>query len=226
MSLGASRARLVEIRRDLASARRGREVLERKRELLLREVRRRDEVRAESRRSAARALEEARRPLAAARVALGADGLEAAALAYPHEAAVERRRGAILGVEVPLLSAKVPAFRVRYGAAATASALDRAGEAWARTVPVLVQLAADELAHRALKEGLAKCVRRLSALEKSIIPALERELREVGAALEEEDRDETVRRKRWLALRALHRRDEPEGRPSGSRAPPLADRPD
>jgi vacuolar-type H+-ATPase subunit D/Vma8 len=45
----------------------------------------------------------------------------------------------------------------------------------------------------------------LKALERVVIPRLEREVREVAAALEEEERAESVRRKRWLAARIAAR---------------------
>jgi vacuolar-type H+-ATPase subunit D/Vma8 len=45
----------------------------------------------------------------------------------------------------------------------------------------------------------------LKALERVVISRLEREVREVAAALEEEERDESVRRKRWLAARLAAR---------------------
>jgi vacuolar-type H+-ATPase subunit D/Vma8 len=59
---------------------------------------------------------------------------------------------------------------------------------------------------RNLQAGLLKTVRRLKALERVVIPRLEREVREVAAALEEEERDESVRRKAWLATTRAERR--------------------
>jgi vacuolar-type H+-ATPase subunit D/Vma8 len=58
---------------------------------------------------------------------------------------------------------------------------------------------------RNLQAGLLKTVRRLKSLERMVIPRLEREVREVAATLEEEERDESVRRKRWLAARLAAR---------------------
>jgi vacuolar-type H+-ATPase subunit D/Vma8 len=46
----------------------------------------------------------------------------------------------------------------------------------------------------------------LKALERVVISRLEREVREVAAALEEEERDESVRRKAWLATTRAERR--------------------
>jgi vacuolar-type H+-ATPase subunit D/Vma8 len=62
-------------------------------------------------------------------------------------------------------------------------------------VPVLVELAEHAEAVRNLRIGLAKTVRRLKALEQVVIPRLERDARELAAALEEEERDESLRRR-------------------------------
>ena len=53
-----------------------------------------------------------------------------------------------------------------------------------------------DLAVRNLQRGFAKTVRRLNALEKVVLPRLDDEITAVTTALEEEDRDEALRRKR------------------------------
>ena len=93
-----------------------------------------------------------------------------------------------------------------YGAGATSAGLDAAGAAFSALLPTLVRLAEEEEAVRNLQAGLLKTVRRLKALERVVIPRLEREVREVAAALEEEERDESVRRKAWLATTRAERR--------------------
>jgi vacuolar-type H+-ATPase subunit D/Vma8 len=100
---------------------------------------------------------------------------------------------------LPTLHARFAPFRPRYGPGGTAESLDQAGKAFAEALPVLVRLAKEELAVRNLQHGFAQTVRRLNAIEKVVLPRLDHEIREVGSALEEEERDEALRRKRWLA---------------------------
>jgi V/A-type H+-transporting ATPase subunit D len=69
-------------------------------------------------------------------------------------------------------------------------------------LPLLVALAEEDEAVRNLKAGLTKTVRRLKALENVVMPELEREVREVAAAIAEEERDEAFRRDRLLARRS------------------------
>lgn len=198
MSGAAVRSRQVELRRTLEAARHGREVLEQKRELLLRELRARRRVAAEARVRTRALLEAAHRPLTAARIEIGTMGVEAAVLAQPETASVEWRRGTLMGVTLPKLSMRPNPFVPQYGPMGTCAQLDVAGRAFAAVLPELVKLAEEELAVRALRRGLSQTTRRLSALEQVVIPELERDLREVSAALEEEERDEFLRRKRWV----------------------------
>jgi vacuolar-type H+-ATPase subunit D/Vma8 len=102
-------------------------------------------------------------------------------------------------VPLPRLQLKAAEFVPQYGFGGTAASVDAAGARLSALLPALVGLAEQEEAVRNLQAGLIKTVRRLKALEQVVIPRLEREVREVAAALEEEERDESVRRKNWLA---------------------------
>jgi V/A-type H+-transporting ATPase subunit D len=198
---GASRSRLLELRRELEAAMRGREVLERKRELYLQELRRRTEYLVEERRRVSPALQAARSALDAARVELGRGTMDAAVLAQPEGASVELEVGSVLGTRVPRLVAARSTFRPAYGPLGTAASLDAAGAAFAALLPQLARLAELEATAVALRRGLHKTARRLIALERVIIPSHQAELRAVLSSLEEEERDETVRRRTWLAAR-------------------------
>jgi V/A-type H+-transporting ATPase subunit D len=184
------------VRALLEGARRGHEVLERKRELLLGELRRRAAARAQARAELAERLGVARARLRAARIGLGGAAVDAAVLAQPATALVTWRPGALLGVPVPRVGLAAPAFAPAYGAAATSATLDEAGVAFAAALEPLARLAEHETAWHALRRGLSRCVRQLSALEKVVIPSLESELRFIATALEEEERDESLRRGR------------------------------
>lgn len=208
MSGAASRSRLLELRGELEAAKRGHEVLERKRELLLHELRARTAALAEERRRVLPALSAAREALAVARVELGSAVLDAAVLAQPENACVELRAGSILGTPVPRLVAARASFHPSYGPAGTSASLDAAGAAFVAVLAELVRLAELDAGAIALRRGLRKTARRLSALERVVIPGYEAEVREVQSGLEEEERDDAVRRRSWLAARrevARHR---------------------
>lgn len=202
MIRGANRSRLLELRADLAAAQSGREVLEQKRELLLAALRTAVERGRHARQAARAALMLARSRVAEARAAMGTVAVEAALLAQPETATVQRRAGSVVGVPVPSLALQAQPFRPRYGPLGASEALDLAGVAWQEALAALVRHAEAELQRRALRHGLARTARRLGALETIVLPRLRAELRETAAALDEEERDESLRRRRWLDARA------------------------
>lgn len=217
MSGPAVRSRLLTLQQERVAARLGRELLDGKREAILRELLRRTRRRDELRADITGALREAHRTLRAARVEVGAAQVDGAALAQPLNVSLDVRRGSLVGVPMARLHPRLAEFVPQYGFGGTAATLDAAGARFSALLPALVGLAEEEEAVRNLHDGLVKTVRRLKALEQVVIPRLEREVREVAAALEEEERDESVRRKNWLASGHDHAcRERSPGRGSGS----------
>lgn len=192
----AGRAGRLRLRRSLATALRGADLLERKLRLLL-----------DRERSERRAAEEAgrvwREQLAEADswlvrgVMLG--GERALAEAVPADrASIEVRWEALMGVRHP--AAMVWTGPVRTPAEATPSntALAHAETAYCAAV----RAAAEHAAHKAAAELLAaetsRTRQRVRALRRHWIPRLRRELAAVELALEEAEHEDAVRR-RWAA---------------------------
>jgi V/A-type H+-transporting ATPase subunit D len=196
MSGPAIRSRLTRLRQDGRAARLGRDLLDNKREAILRALLDRSRQHAERADRTDAALARARTALREACVDVGAEGVDAAGLAQPTAAAVEWLPGSVVGVPTPRLRAIVGPFAPSYGAAGTSARVDAAAALFTELVPVLVELAEHAEAVRNLGTGLAKTVRRLKALEQVVIPRLDRDARELAAALEEEERDESLRRRR------------------------------
>jgi V/A-type H+-transporting ATPase subunit D len=200
----ANRSRLHTLGLERQAARLGRDLLDNKREAILRAL-----VEHGRRRTAAKAVVEdvygrAREALRDARVELGGRTVNAAELAQPPQASVEWRSGSVVGVPTPKLAARVPPFVPRYGPAATSAGLDRAGTEYTALVAALVTFAGEDEAVRNLQLGLAKTIRRLKAIEEVVLPRLEREAREVAVALEEDERDDTVRSRRAVLRARAH----------------------
>jgi V/A-type H+-transporting ATPase subunit D len=199
MSTRAVRSRLLILQQDRRAAALGRELLDSKREAILREllqrVRRRNELRESIRRHAA----DARRVLREACVENGTARVDAAVLAQPVTASIAVRSTSLIGVQMPRLHPRISPFAPQYGIAATSARLDEAGRRYTALLAPMAALAEAEEAVRNLQTALRKAVRRLKAVERIVIPTLEREMREVTATLEEEERDESIRRKIWLA---------------------------
>jgi V/A-type H+/Na+-transporting ATPase subunit D len=192
----AIRSRLHTLAADLRAARLGRDLLDDKREAILRTLSDRSRQHA----AAATRVEElwasAQRALLDACLEMGSDAVDAAALAQPVHATISWRAGSVVGVATPRLQESIGAFAAYYGAATTTASLDRAGLEFTLLVQALVRLAEAEEAVRNLRAALQKTVRRLEALEQLVIPELDREGRAVASALEEEERDDSIRARR------------------------------
>lgn len=201
MSKPAVRSRLPELRRARDAAERGRDVLEQKLELLRREWARRRELRERASMVAESRLLEAVKAAREARIEVGRGAMTAAALAQPKAPEIEWSWTRITGVRVPALRASARPFRALYGTGGTAASLDTAAEAAGAALTALVALAAEDAAAKALRRATLKTLRRVNALDHAVLPQIRRDLREIAAALEEDERDESIRRNAWLAMR-------------------------
>lgn len=195
----ATRSRLFELRRDRGAAQRSAELLDRKREVLLREIARRERSRQSLRGVVAAAYAEAHRRLRIARVELGLHGVEAASLAQPVRDAIEHRETSVMGVRIPRLTTTVEPYRAFYGAAATAESLDECGSAFTELIPQVVALAQEEIAVARLSAAMRKTTKLLNALQKVVLPRIEREIRAIVDGIEEDERDDAVRRRVGMA---------------------------
>ncbi len=203
MSGRAIRSRIQELRQARDAAQRGRDVLEQKLELLRREWDRRRALREEAARLAEGKLRTAREALQKARIEVGRDAVDASALAQPPAPAIEWRWERLAGVRVPALSAPSRPFHACYGTGGSSGALDEAAAAFTEAFAALVALASQEAACSSLRRSTLRTLRRVNALDNAVLPQIRRELRDIAAALEEDEREESSRRKVWLQLRQV-----------------------
>lgn len=201
MITSTSRSRLYELRRDRVAAARSAELLERKREALLVETSRRTALRDALRDAVAAAHAQAARLLAIARVEIGSETIAAAGLAQPETHTIELREASVMGVHIPDIAVTTRPFRPVYGAAPTTRSLDDAARAFHELVPQLLRLAAAEHAVARLRLALRKTTKLVNALQKIVIPRVESEIRTTVDCIEEEERDEGVRRKVRVAAK-------------------------
>jgi V/A-type H+-transporting ATPase subunit D len=191
----ATRSRLFELRRDRTAAQRSAELLDRKREVLLREIARRERMRNELRNVVVVHYADAYQRLRVAQVELGGRGVEAAGLAQPARYAIESRETSVMGVRIPQLSATVQPYRAFYGAAATTESLDECGAAFTALLPHVVALAQEEIAVVRLSLAMKKTTKLLNALQKVVLPRIESDIRAIVDGIEEDERDEGIRRR-------------------------------
>jgi V/A-type H+-transporting ATPase subunit D len=206
----ATRWRLIELQRRRRAIRRGADLLDRKREGLLRALAERTRAAAGHRERFARALAGAYALLDRALIEIGEAAARAATLAPPRLPALTITSDAILGVRVPRLTARLPPPALHYGPGGTCAALDEAVRAFTALIPGLVRIAEEEAAERSLRRGLRRTTRTLNALRSVLLPVVEADIRAVASSLEEEEREEAIR---WRAGRPERR----DGRTTASR---------
>jgi V/A-type H+-transporting ATPase subunit D len=194
---GAVRWRLLELTRQIDGIRRGIDLLEQKREALLREIVQRGDLRLKERQRFDAAYARARQNLVRALVDVGGPSAAAAGLAQPANVALSYRQRSLMGVLLPRFASTFQPFRVHYGPAGTAATVDTAATSFAALLPLVIELAEEESAARNLRRALIKATRTVNALKTAVLPRLEEERRAITAALEEEERDEMIRRRAW-----------------------------
>jgi V/A-type H+-transporting ATPase subunit D len=220
----AIRWRLLELTRQIDGIRRGIDLLDQKREALLREIVQRGDARVQRRTRFRHDYLRAHESLADALLASGGPTAIAAGLAQPDAVAVTYLPRPFMGVLLPRFGPTFRAFGIHYGPAGTSSALDAAARAYAGLLPLVVELAEEESAARNLRRALLKASRTVNALKTVVLPRLEDEHRAIVGAIEEEERDETIRRRAWSRASSAHGQSAGDGRRHFASGPPFAGR--
>lgn len=202
-----TRSRLLDLRRRAAEARAGHAMLERKREVLLREVWGLLRELGHLERDVRRRFGLAYGALREARLAMGSEGLAWAALAPAARSAGSVEARSVMGVSLPLVHVELEPLPLPYSPFGTSVTMDRARQRWLEVGQVLGAWAeAYSSVWRASAE-LARTQRRVNALEKLLIPRYEATIRAIEDALEEQERETFLRGKR------VKERKEAEGGP-------------
>ena len=192
LSVAPTKSNLLGLRRQLAFAEEGYDLLDQKRQILILELM----SRLARARKAERDLEEAlRRAFAALREATldeGSAALERCALAVAvnHEASVSAQR--LMGLRLPRLKARIETPGARFGVGGTSANAEEAMRRFAEVLPILAELAELENAVLRLAAELRKTQRRCNALSKTLIPNYRQTIGYVAGSLEERERESLV----------------------------------
>jgi V/A-type H+-transporting ATPase subunit D len=197
MSLLAARAQL-----SLASL--GEELLEEKRDALLRELYREVRVVYAAQEELEAAASVARLALDEARVWLGPEPVAAAAAAAMGVIDVEVEAVTVMGVPMPAVAPRDLSRRVDdRGRAPEASgpALELVAQRFEDELTIAIRLATMEARVRRLAREIRRTNSRVNALRTRVIPGLEVETRSIRFALEQREREDRFRLKRVKAVR-------------------------
>jgi len=190
-----TRTNLIRLKKDLRFAREGYEILDRKREALTGELVRVAKEADAIQKEVWALLETAYNAMEKARLVMGSDHVEWAALAANKTVDVHLRLRGIMGVAIPQIEARGEPPKLLYSPGDTAAALDEASAAFREVLLRIPQLSMLTSAVWRLANELRKTQRRVNALQHIFIPQYESTVAFIISSLEEREREETFRLK-------------------------------
>ena len=197
ISVAPTRSNLIRLRKELRFAREGYEILDRKREALTGELVRVAKEADQVQKEVWALLETAYGSIGKARLVMGSDHVEWAALAVNKTVDVHLKLRGIMGVAIPSIEARGEPPKLLYSPGDTAAVLDEASAAFREVLLRVPQLAMLTATVWRLANELRKTQRRVNALQHIFIPGYEATVAFIISSLEEREREETFRLK-WL----------------------------
>ena len=212
-TVSATRSELLARRGQLDLARRGRDLLEDKRDELMKEFRKVADLVLSGEGALERAAAAARSALAIAEALDGPDVVRSAAAGGVVGIPLDARPVYIMGVRIADIEYRPVGRSVvdrGYSLGGTSARIDQAAAHFENELELALELAGRELRLRRLVDEIATTTRRVNALENIVIPQLESEAGAIQTILDERERQDRNRLKRAKAQRT--RRDERHGR--------------
>jgi V/A-type H+/Na+-transporting ATPase subunit D len=197
ISVAPTRTNLIRLKKELRFAREGYEILDRKREALTGELVRVAKEADQVQKEVWALLETAYAAIDKARLVMGSDHVEWAALAASKTVEVHVKLRGIMGVAIPAITATGEPPRLLYSPGDTAAVLDEASMAFRDVLLKISQLAMLTATVWRLANELRKTQRRVNALQHIFIPQYQDMIAFIVSSLEEREREETFRLK-WL----------------------------
>ncbi|MDY4182461.1 V-type ATP synthase subunit D [Pseudoflavonifractor sp. HCP28S3_F10] len=188
-----TKGNLMAARRSRALAATGYELMDRKRNILIREMMALMDTAKDVQAQIDAVFAEAYAALQTANLKLGICDQIAEAVDVDRTLEIQYR--SLMGVELPHIPDRSPPPRPEYGFASTSSALDDAYIKFHRVKELVRQLAEVETSIYRLAVSIRKTQKRANALQNIVIPNFDHTIRFITDALEEKEREEFVRLK-------------------------------
>jgi V/A-type H+-transporting ATPase subunit D len=196
-NISPTRINLIQTKKTLNLAESGREVLERKRDILLRELRRSVYDAQKTREALLDVLAQAYQSLKEANLAKGSEAIANMALTSSHQTEYSVDYKSIMGVIVPVIEFRAETDpKPDYGFANTSSELDSAFKQFYGVLQLLGDLAEAEGTTFQIANDVRRTQRRVNALNHVLIPRYRTTAKRIELVLEEKEREEFVRTKR------------------------------
>ncbi|BER92999.1 V-type ATP synthase subunit D [Atrimonas thermophila] len=202
-NVSPTRGNLIELQRSLELAREGHSLLDRKRNVLVREMMRYLDEAKTLQEEMDRVFQAAYLALQRANLDIGIERVEEIGFAVSEIQDLDVRLKSIMGVEIPEISwDRREESRPAYGVYRTSAALDKAYLAFRKVVFLIIRLAVVENAVYRLAVEIKKTQKRVNALENVVIPDHVEKIKLIRDILEEQDRED------FFKMKLLKRREE------------------
>ena len=192
LNIAPTKSSFLTLKRQLAFAEEGFDLLDQKRQILIYELMSRLGRARDAERRVAEALATAHAALRRAVLAMGADALDRAALAVAAEHPLEIEDQNIIGLRIPQVTAPESTDGARFGVGGPSVHADVAMKRFTEALTLLAELAGLENAVIRLARELRKTQRRCNALSKLFIPDYHETIDYITSSLEERERESFI----------------------------------
>jgi len=192
LNVAPTKSNLISLKRQLAVAEEGYDLLEQKRQILVSELMRRLARVRDDQSAAADVLRRAFDALNEAQLDTGSEALERASLGVTMEHEVELAGQHLMGIKIPRVMVRTEPVSVQFGVGGTSANADIAMRRFVEVLPLLAELAELENAVMRLALELRKTQRRCNALSKIFMPNYRETIGYITGALEERERESFV----------------------------------
>ncbi|WP_374197070.1 V-type ATP synthase subunit D [Acetivibrio sp. MSJd-27] len=194
-NVSATKANLMAIRRSLELAQTGYDLMDRKRNILIREMMGLIDTAKRLQNQIDITFRTAYESLKTANITMGLSNVAEIAQSIPEEDKIKIRFRSVMGVEVPVVKLREEHPTLPYELSTTNSALDAAYMNFMRVKNFTVTLAEVENSIYKLASAIKKTQKRANALENIIIPNYQNLSKQIVSVLEEKEREEFTRMK-------------------------------
>lgn len=190
-----TKGNLILAKNSLALASQGYELMDKKRNILLRELMGLIEQAKNIQSEIDSTYTAAYASLQKANIELGIHFVEEMAASVPLENSVRIKTRSIMGTEIPLVRHDSSPMKLSYTYLSTGESLDDARLQFEKVKNLTIQLSMVENSAYRLASSIRKTQKRANALKNITIPAYEQLVADISNALEEKDREEFTRLK-------------------------------
>lgn len=189
LNIAPTKSNILSLKRQLAFAEEGYDLLEQKRQILIFELMCRLSRASELERRVAELLRHAHAALREAALDIGSAALDRAALGAKQDADLKLAGQHLMGLTIPRVTFRADAPGIPFGVGGTSANADLAQRRFVELLPLLAELAELQNAVLRLARELRKTQRRCNALSKIFIPSYRETITYISGTLEERERE-------------------------------------